>query len=453
MARLALILALLLGLFPAVSPADAGCVAEHRRPAKGVVVTDLCGADDTVAAVAVEDGGAIVVAGTTRASDKDPGKLAVARYTDEGKLDEHFGDDGVAVTALPDGMDFSAAGVAVTRGSAVVVAGTARGPGGRGAIVVARYTDAGKLDEYFADNGLAITNVSPHSDDSAAGVVLGSGDTVLLAGTTRASKDAPGRMALLKYNIGGKLDENFAVKGVATSAVGADDSAAGLDVLATDSVVVVGTTRAPKNGPGQLALLKYDNRGGLDTNFGGTGKVIDAEHEIPSSGVLMVLQQKIGKVYVAGTSHGSPQAPPQPALARYDAAGALDKDFHGGVIQPTIGDNGEVAAVADQENNGAIVLVGMTRPTEQHPRSVVVMRYTTGGKLDTTGFGASTGKATTTLPDGRDFGAAGLTLLEGGKIIVAGTVRDTAGDTRGDFAVAQYEGDGRPDEDWKPAAG
>ena len=175
--------------------------------------------------------------------------------------------------------------------------------------------------------------------------------------------------------------------------------------------------------------------GTLDPTFGDGGVVW---LKYPTSGAYAIAAQPDGRIIVAGYTGGSGGTF---ALVRLLTNGAPDPGFGtSGLVETKVGDLSlELHAVAVQPD-GRIVAAGFSRPTGGSFR-FVVLRYLPNGALDTT-FGTD-GIVTTTYP-GRQAYANSLTLVPGGKIIVAGhSEDDTVGSAN--FELVRYASDGTPD--------
>jgi serralysin len=90
--------------------------------------------------------------------------------------------------------------------------------------------------------------------------------------------------------------------------------------------VAAGVAGSNGNNP-KVALARYNTGGGLDTSFGGDGRVT-TDFTTRLDRALEVVVQTDGKIVVAGESgYGGPN--PKLALARYNPDGRLDMSFSG----------------------------------------------------------------------------------------------------------------------------
>lgn len=118
----------------------------------GVVVTDVSGANDCAYALALQEDGKPVIAGS---ADSDTWAL-LSRYTSSGALDTTFSGDGTDLTR-PDSGNSGSWGVALhTNGRIVVTGGTV---GAEERLFVQRYLPTGALDTTFGSpNGYVTHN-------------------------------------------------------------------------------------------------------------------------------------------------------------------------------------------------------------------------------------------------------------------------------------------------------
>jgi uncharacterized delta-60 repeat protein len=259
--------------------------------AGGIVETDFAGQVDQANAVAVQADGKIVVAGLAArtgplGADND---FALARYLGDGTLDPSFGGDGIVTTDLGTRTDIARALVLQPDGQ-IVVAGTVDDD-----VALVRYGDDGDVDTSFGRNGVTITDFG--SDDFANGVALTSDGQILVAGHTLGT-GLNTDFALMRYRADGALDESFGTAGIVTTDIGGDDDfGEGLAVDAGGRIVVVG--RATSSTILDLAVVRYDREGALDTGFGQDGMVTADFHGSGEFGQDVVIQAD-GKIVAAG---------------------------------------------------------------------------------------------------------------------------------------------------------
>src|SRR5262249_33067534 len=136
---------------------------------------------------------------------------------------------------------------------------------------------AGSLDATFGTNGKVTTDftrVIPasgftvHGVDTAQGVAVDNDGRIVVAGTT--SVDGSIDFALARYDTNGNLDASFGNGGlVRTDFFGGQDFATGVVIQADGKIVVGGYANV--GGSDEVALVRYNADGTLDSNFGTGG--------------------------------------------------------------------------------------------------------------------------------------------------------------------------------------
>ncbi len=162
--------------------------------------------------------------------------------------------------------------------------------------------------------------------------------------------------------------------------------------------------------------------GELDDSFGVFGEVITnlgSAHDTAAA----VAVRRDGRIVVAGSSGDAI------AVVRYLPRGVLDPDFGKDGVARTAGAQGTALAL---QPDGGVLVAGRTLGADH---DVELVRYTADGALDPS-FGAK-GVVVTDLGAADDT-PAGVAVLPGGRIVVAGT-------SGGAIVLAGYTGDGKPD--------
>lgn len=395
----------------------------------GTVLTDL-GRDDSAAAVGIQRGGKIVAVGRS-ASSAGGGyvsDLAVVRFNADGSLDEGFGAGGTVLTNF-DGYGHGAA-LAVLPNRKLIAAG---GGGGGSDFALARYQADGDLDAGFGESGKVLTNIGVSADEASA-IAIEPGGAIVAAGSSRQIGGAySGVLAFARYHADGRLDTSFGNGGkVLTEFYGGPVAVA---VQTNRRIIATG-------GQGDFLLVRYKSNGSLDPSFGDGGTVrTDLGGYADHAGAVAI--QLDGRIVAAGQrccdSHRDF------ALARYNPDGSLDQSFgDGGKVLTDLGGSEEVVAIAIQAS-GKIVALGQSRDSHcPCPSRFALARYNPDGSLDPS-FGEG-GTVLTDIDASTSDAAAALALQPGGKIVAAGTSRQTSGDHESNFALVRYNADGSLDQ-------
>jgi uncharacterized delta-60 repeat protein len=199
----------------------------------GLVTTPL-GSDAAALAIQVQPAdGKIVAAGSVGNFSDFSMDAVLLRYNANGTLDTTFGVGGIVQTDIGTGNNFANAIVLQPDGN-IVVAGHANVNFSLDTsdIALFRYSAAGALETTFGEtgqNGKVVTTLGGF--DNAFSVALQPDGKIVVSGNTRTAGSAV-RVAVLRYNLDGKIDTTFGTGGlVTTSATGPSTVASGNAVL------------------------------------------------------------------------------------------------------------------------------------------------------------------------------------------------------------------------------
>ena len=416
--------------------------------------------------VAIQSDGRIVVTGLSQSSFRS--YVAVSRYNTDGSPDTGFSQwgykllptstvtngqnpggeiaivlpDGKLLTSTngwihrinTDGSDDTAFSVGGELKSALlqpdgklVVSGTFQGWFG-----VVRTDAAGVKDSTFSADGIAVTDFGP-AHDEAGGATLQSDGRIVVVGTSERS------FAVARYSSTGRLDTTFSLDGRSIINFGDDVFTA----FATDvaiqpdgKTVIVGTVIRIENQSSiaQLAVVRLNPDGSLDTTFGGTGKVLTDVGGY--GGANSVALQSDGRIVVGGFGSGG-----YFTIVRYLPNGTLDSSFSGdgkqslvsGYYGSRINDlailpDGRILAVGDYYTaTGSWPMMIRLMPNGAYDRSF----GTNGRRIDSTGSQRTANE---------------VAILSDGSFLVAGNSTEKVnGSETNKMAVSKYDigGNGR----------
>ncbi|WP_419952931.1 beta strand repeat-containing protein [Methylobacterium sp.] len=393
--------------------------------------------------VVIQADGKIVVAGYGVGSGGSL-EFAVVRYNTDGSLDTTFGTGGKILTPVgtANGVGNS---VTVQADGKIVVAGWGSGSGTGQDFAVVRYNTDGSLDTTFGTGGKIITPLGTGtSSDVGNSVTVQADGKIVVVGQGAGSGGTD--FAVVRYNTDGSLDTTFGTGGKILTAVGtttSNDYGNSVTVQADGKIVVAGTG-AGSGTANDFAVVRYNADGTLDTGFGTDGKILTPVGTGTSSDIgYSVTVQSDGKIVVAGRGVGSGGT--DIAVVRYNANGTLDTGFGtGGKILTPVGtgtspDSGNSVTV---QADGKIVVAGYGQGSDGQDFAVV--RYNADGTLDTSFGPNGTGKILTPVGAGTSSDQGyGVTVQADGKIVVAGQAAGNGTST--DFAVVRYNADGSLD--------
>lgn len=316
----------------------------------GSVMTPIA-TQDYAFAVALQPDGKIVIGGCSVTGSY---LFALVRYNPNGSLDTSFNGTGKVTTAF--GVDaVGGAGIAV-QGDGKIVMGGYTGGAGIGDFALARYNADGSLDTSFNGTGKVTTNFGGN-DDVGRDMVLQPDGKIVQVGYS--GPGAAWDVGVARFNIDGTLDTSFNGTGRVTTPVGgAKDEADAVVVQPDGKVVVAGYSG---NGVNDDALVvRYTSAGALDTTFNGTGKL--SLPLGPGNDTLRSLALEAdGRIVASG--YASNGANNDMATIRLNADGTLDTSFNGtGTLLTTFGASEDYAMDTLVGPDGSIDLVGYTGP-------------------------------------------------------------------------------------------
>src|SRR5262249_24187441 len=325
-----------------------------------------------------------------------------------------------------------------------------------GGFAVARYLPDGSLDPSFGRGGKVVTQLGTARRvgdkffiyDGAGFVVLQEDGKIVAAGRSDKS------LAVVRYLPNGDVDPSFGTEGKVKTWLGAaeglDDELHALALQADGKIVAVG--RAWQQYSNDIAVVRFNADGTLDSSFGDEGKVTtnflepgppnasspgptsgyglgskDTAHSSgppPASG-RMKGQDGYDDAFAAGIEADGKLVVGGTSLVRYNPDGTLDTSFGSGGRVMT-----EVHALVLQRDD-KIVVVGAAG-------AFALARYNSDGTLDAS-FGVG---GTVTTKFGKVDEAGSMALQVDGKLVVVG--KSFNGRSVG-LAMARYNPDGTLD--------
>jgi uncharacterized delta-60 repeat protein len=215
----------------------------------GTVTTRIKPRGGRADAVAVQEDGKIVAAGTAVQKEFERGAFALVRANPDGTLDPSFGRDGIVTTRIDLSQGGSRARALVVQSDGKLVAAGVSAE----QFALARYNADGTLDPSFGGTGKVKTDFGPYAEGSEALVVQQDGKLVA-AGLAWNETDAD--FALARYSPDGTLDPAFGGDGRITTHVRFDYARA--IALQQDGKLVAGGYVFPLDGRWQFALARYE---------------------------------------------------------------------------------------------------------------------------------------------------------------------------------------------------
>jgi uncharacterized delta-60 repeat protein len=363
-----------------------------------------------------------------------------------GDLDTTFGGgDGAAVVDLNGPVDWGSTLATLPGGKMIVGGSVGNGSNTNDVFGLTRLNADGSVDTTFGTAGKATLGFGQDVDLNAIaitpdGKIVAVGQVVAPLGVWD--------WAVARFNADGTPDTTFDGDGKLTTDFFAfGDTAYGVDVQPDGKILVTGVATGVTS---QMAVVRYNADGSLDTSFDGDGKqFVDFFGGVDFSSNVKV--QADGKIVLVGGSV-QPGSYRRMVLVRLNPDGAFDNTFDSD--GQATADFGASAMARDVEiqSDGKYVVGGWldTNPTGDDKLDLAVARFNANGSLDTA-FGTG-GRTVFTGTGGFTFSNYGVELQNNGKIVVGGTIKDPNYDAnfRTYGGVARVNANGTPDTTFGP---
>ncbi len=247
----------------------------------------------------------------------------LVKLTKQGTPDPSFGVNGI----IPGPTDFDASDLALDSQGRIVVAGTVQTTEPTTKATVLRYLANGKLDDSFGDSGVATVSVNPDVVSQGGSVVVSGDDGVRIAGSLTTGLFFDLMVAALHED--GTPDTAFGDQGIAVLPE-TDPQPIGLratSLLADEAghlIVVARQNDGTEHACSQTRVSRLDADGTLDSSFAANGTFFSV---LPGcySATDAQLDAK-GRLFLSASSDdytGSPKA----SIAKLRPGGSLAKGF------------------------------------------------------------------------------------------------------------------------------
>jgi uncharacterized delta-60 repeat protein len=256
----------------------------------------VAGRDDnfyiTFGDLAVQPDGKIVVVGT-QVTGGHTYPCVIARFNENGTLDEDFRMLAFDDTNFPGGLQHFLKAVAIQSDGKIVMSGNMMSYEGDSTIILGRMTTGPEpwLDPAFGTNGhgTVVTPLAGFSHGRGAIAIQADGK-IVIAGTVYGAPND--NLVLARYTSNGTLDTMLAGSGIVITDLGGNEVGNDVAIQGDGKILVVG------EGSSGSLLLRYNSDGSLDPTFGDAGKVIG------DLGGNSIAIQPDGKILTAGGRNG-----------------------------------------------------------------------------------------------------------------------------------------------------
>ncbi len=374
----------------------------------GLLLSDLLSFDDEVHALAVQPDGKILGAGWTE--DGSVVITFIERFLENGAVDPSFGIGGKVYSAAAQESRYAYA-VGVQSTGRIIVAGLVYDINLDGNAMLLGFLPDGSPDPDFGTAGVVSTSYNAlFGFQSAWAMHILPDDRIVVVG-----EEGENGLACARFTANGALDPGFGTSGIALSGV-PFSSGLCLDLFA-DGSVIAGGYRV--EGDSDWLLVRFDNTGTLDPNFGvgGTTTMDIGGGDTEFMRGLSVLAD--GRIAVCG--HRSFNgADDEPAVGLFEANGdpAIDFGTNGLLVLPyTSPQWGQARSIIAQSDGKLLVAGFRAQPGAPSNNDFFLMRLLTNGSLDP--LFAGNGLVHTDVSGSYDRAFA-MALAPNGSIVVAG---------------------------------
>ncbi len=392
----------------------------------GKIVTDITLGPDEPTRVRIQPDGKIVTVGFNDGNGFYPPESFLVRHNADGTVDNSFGTNGSVVVTSISGYDIPFSDFVILPDGKFLVTGNRYiQSSGLSSLLIYRYTANGTPDAAFGTNGVITTPVGSYD----LRIVLQPDGKFVVAGAKYIGNNID-EVAIVRYNPDGTLDTTFGTGGITQTSVGNRQLRVREILVQSDGKLLVAGFRFASIR--DIFVLRYNPNGTLDNSFGANG-IVQMNIDNQDTFVGGMALQPDGKIIV----NGYRSSPWISFIARYNTNGTLDNTFGAnGIVRITEPPSqfpvliGYALAI---QQNGKILTAG------QLNRNFAISRYNTNGTIDTS-FGTNGVVITTIENSNRSSRISSIALQTDGKIVAVGAVVSVSG-YDSDVGWVRYLGD------------
>jgi uncharacterized delta-60 repeat protein len=396
----------------------------------GKVTTTLNGTTISYATdVALQIDGKIVVAVEVFTSKGQGQEFYVLRYTSEGLLDSTFGSGGVArISFTKSSGPEQASALAIQPDGKIIVVGYAPVKS-YSAFAVARLNSNGSLDTLFGSGGKVLFGFQTNKPEGATDITIQANGYIVVAGRSNAE------FALARFTPNGAFDPGFNGTGKVrvSTANSTDTLVGGAYALTIQKIAVNGVIQEKLVAVGirprlaivdrDMAVLRFNPNGSLDSSFGNGGKVFTNFTGYSDQAKAVAIDANNNIVVAGHTLTSSAIGGQRFALVRYTESGQLDASFgSGGTV--TAGTPGYSNALYGHglaiQPDGKLVASGYVETSDFNYADFAVVRFNPNGAPDTSFGSDGSGIVLTDFYGGKDHAWGGLAFQTDGRMVVVG---------------------------------
>ncbi|MEP6684216.1 MAG: hypothetical protein ABJA35_13190, partial [Parafilimonas sp.] len=251
---------------------------------------------ESVQDIQLQTDGKIVVCGITYDNSNPRVKAFLARFYENGSLDQSFGINGLVIN--PTVIDYAGTvKLSIQADGKLLIGCTAMNSSND--FLISRYNTDGTIDKNFGNNGNVITSYSQNDDNLYAIRTLLDG-SILAAGQGDYQLIAPqhfAKMLIFKYNSDGSINKDFGNNGNSIIEFNKDSKAKDILIDKDGNIILTGSIADHLGTNGSAVLTRLTINGIIDSSFGINGQQttdLGFSNSVKGSGLLENNQILIG---------------------------------------------------------------------------------------------------------------------------------------------------------------
>lgn len=314
--------------------------------------------------------------------------LGLKSYSQNYVLDNSFGSSGLVTTTFGPNLNYITSLELQTDGKILACGNYINGSSNY--LVVSRFNTDGTLDNSFGTLGKVTTSISNNGITSLFKIKLQIDGKILIGGTT-GTTISTSDFILLRLNTDGSFDNSFGTNGMTITDINNKSNVAySIEVQADHKILLAGRTDTASEFS-NVAVIRYNSNGTLDTSFGNLGVVNlnigNSNSQASIDNASCIKLQSNGKILLGGSSDATSAVEQYNfTVIRLNTDGTLDNSFgNAGKIITNTGGKEEIISL-NITTDDKIIAGGHL--FDNSSTKICLAKYNIDGDLDTT-FGVN----------------------------------------------------------------